>query len=256
MAKRATGTKVVHFSRETSFDSIGTDGFVTTTGVAITPVRNDAGITSILLNPVGENGQTVGNCRVTLDIDAMADIVPVLVRLMSEEMARVRAAGAPVPVTPISDRDPVEMPRPLTVEKLERRFGPSGEAPEYPRSDWMYEAGNGNTGRGYWDWVLARVELDTFERIMDLDHAAEKLLVERAAAAAEKLDTYQWKALGGIADAGSWVTVEFENHHELRTCVDLQDGGHIAFYVEFPPDGSKAIGLGTYPFDPARESLD
>ena len=91
---------------------------------------------------------------------------------------------------------------------------------------------------------------------MNLDHEGEKLLVDRAAAAAEKLDTYPWKAEGGIADSGSWVTVEFEDHHELRTCVNLQDGGHLAFYVEFAPGKAKPIGLGTYPFDPSRESLD
>ena len=134
--------KIVYFSRETSIDSIGAGGFVTTTGVEITPGRNEVGSPCILLNPVGEHGHPVADCRVALDMNAMADILPVFVRLMSEEMARVRAAAAPVPVTPISDRNPVETPRPLTVEELERRFGPSGEAPEYPRSDWMYEVRN------------------------------------------------------------------------------------------------------------------
>ncbi len=28
-----------------------------------------------------------------------------------------------------------------------------GEDPEFPRTDWQYQAGNGDTNLGYWAWV-------------------------------------------------------------------------------------------------------
>ncbi|MBD2745995.1 hypothetical protein IC232_04700 [Microvirga sp. BT688] len=30
--------------------------------------------------------------------------------------------------------------------------------PDYPSEDWQYEVGNGDTRRGYWDWVAAKLE--------------------------------------------------------------------------------------------------
>lgn len=38
--------------------------------------------------------------------------------------------------------------------------GGPGEDPEYPRCDWQYEVANGDTSRGYWDWVDVNKEID------------------------------------------------------------------------------------------------
>ena len=32
------------------------------------------------------------------------------------------------------------------------------EDPDYPASDWQYEVANGDTRRGYWEWVEASGE--------------------------------------------------------------------------------------------------
>lgn len=39
-----------------------------------------------------------------------------------------------------------------------------GEDPSYPVEDWQHEVANGNTRRGYWEWVASRREQDGFER--------------------------------------------------------------------------------------------
>lgn len=31
--------------------------------------------------------------------------------------------------------------------------------PDYSAADWVYEVTNGDTRLGYWDWVLARIEV-------------------------------------------------------------------------------------------------
>jgi hypothetical protein len=38
-----------------------------------------------------------------------------------------------------------------------------GQHPTYPRSNWEYEVVNGDTQRGYWDWVAAQIECDDLE---------------------------------------------------------------------------------------------
>lgn len=30
--------------------------------------------------------------------------------------------------------------------------------PEFPRGDWQYEVGNGDTNYGYWEWVAAQLD--------------------------------------------------------------------------------------------------
>ncbi|TJY57137.1 hypothetical protein E4T66_17145 [Sinimarinibacterium sp. CAU 1509] len=35
-----------------------------------------------------------------------------------------------------------------------------GQHPDYPLADWMHEVTEGDTRRGYWDWVSEKVEAD------------------------------------------------------------------------------------------------
>ena len=43
-------------------------------------------------------------------------------------------------------------------EHLKQFGGWWGEHPKYSRRDWNGEAGDNNTGLGYWDWVLNRID--------------------------------------------------------------------------------------------------
>ena len=40
-----------------------------------------------------------------------------------------------------------------------------GEHPSYPRQDWMDEAGENDTGLGYWDWVLNKIDQEEPENV-------------------------------------------------------------------------------------------
>ena len=49
-----------------------------------------------------------------------------------------------------------------TAEQLSQRYDTDirrwGEHPEYPMSEWRDEVANGDTRRGYWDWVASQIE--------------------------------------------------------------------------------------------------
>lgn len=48
----------------------------------------------------------------------------------------------------------------MDAQKLKETHGGMwGEHPEHPSSDWRYEADNGDTRLGYWEWVAARIEM-------------------------------------------------------------------------------------------------
>ena len=47
------------------------------------------------------------------------------------------------------------------IEKLsEEHGGYWGEHPEYPVEDWIADVANGDTRRGYWEWVEAKLAND------------------------------------------------------------------------------------------------
>ena len=48
----------------------------------------------------------------------------------------------------------------MTEDELREKYGDAGEHPTYPKSDWGYEVENGDTRRGYWEWVAASIERD------------------------------------------------------------------------------------------------
>jgi hypothetical protein len=43
-------------------------------------------------------------------------------------------------------------------EPLINKYGYWNEHPEYPVADWQYEVANGDTRKGYWEWVSAMLE--------------------------------------------------------------------------------------------------
>ncbi|WP_209044998.1 hypothetical protein [Rhizorhabdus histidinilytica] len=42
-----------------------------------------------------------------------------------------------------------------------RTYGPWGEHPDHPVSDWKAEVANDDTRLGYWAWIAARVDAQT-----------------------------------------------------------------------------------------------
>jgi hypothetical protein len=44
------------------------------------------------------------------------------------------------------------------ISRRQEEYGFHGEHPDYPRLDWQYEAGNGDTQLGYWEWVIHQEE--------------------------------------------------------------------------------------------------
>ena len=50
------------------------------------------------------------------------------------------------------------MPDEVSAEALEEQYGHWGSHPDFPAEDWMYEAGNGDTRLGYWDWVVNKLQ--------------------------------------------------------------------------------------------------
>lgn len=47
-----------------------------------------------------------------------------------------------------------------TAEQLAEKHGAWGQHPKHCVDDWQYEVSNGDTRRGYWDWVASRLEQD------------------------------------------------------------------------------------------------
>ena len=45
-----------------------------------------------------------------------------------------------------------------SVDKLVKQYGYWGTYQSYPAADWVYEVRNGDTRRGYWEWVAAKLE--------------------------------------------------------------------------------------------------
>jgi hypothetical protein len=51
----------------------------------------------------------------------------------------------------------------LLVERYGGDRGVWGEHPDWPRQDWQYEVANEDTNLGYWDWVLAKLDVADHE---------------------------------------------------------------------------------------------
>lgn len=46
----------------------------------------------------------------------------------------------------------------LTMEQIRAKYEVKGEHTEFRKADWQLEVANGDTLRGYWEWVHAKVE--------------------------------------------------------------------------------------------------
>lgn len=56
----------------------------------------------------------------------------------------------------------------LTAKQLqEKRGGYWGNHPGYPARDWRFEVENGDERRGYWEWVVAQLEIEAEELDQD-----------------------------------------------------------------------------------------
>ncbi|MCH8553219.1 MAG: hypothetical protein LAT62_14875 [Natronospirillum sp.] len=54
----------------------------------------------------------------------------------------------------------------VKAEEFDKTFGVDadyrGEDEEYPVADWQHDVADGDTRLGYWDWVVAQRESDTY----------------------------------------------------------------------------------------------
>jgi hypothetical protein len=89
------------------------------------------------------------------------------------------AEASPVPAEP----DPWQ----ATIDALQARHGgPDGEHHFFQREHWQDEVGNGDTQRGYWDWVAAQIEQHGDDPCSDGDPEESTCEVVKAAYAAEE----------------------------------------------------------------------
>lgn len=59
-------------------------------------------------------------------------------------------------------------------EQLMNEFGDWGDHPQFPRSDWLYEVANGDTQRGYWDFVVAKIDGQEADALQSRDEVPEE----------------------------------------------------------------------------------
>jgi len=52
----------------------------------------------------------------------------------------------------------------VTASDLIQDYGYWEDHPDYPRTDWFYEATNNNTRLGYWEWVAEKIRTKEGEK--------------------------------------------------------------------------------------------
>ena len=241
--------QIVKFSETTIFDSIGSEGFVETSGVEIIRVGTTDGKGVVLLYPIGPTGHTCTDCRVAVETDSIPHIIATLAQMMVDQRTRELLDVKPED----EDREVVEQ---ISPHDLEMMFGPEGSCPEYPHETWLHEIRNGDTRTGYWEWVSDRLYNDTLERVMYIDHAAEMLLVMRAEVAREAFDAFDWSGENdGPALRGDWVVQEIGNYDAMRCVVTMGDATSRCFSALFVRGTSMLADSGVVRFDVERQKL-
>jgi len=133
--------KMLTFDKALGLEFLGRNGNFRMCGLVITPLTRTR---TIYLQPITSRG-LVGRCALEIPASAVRAFCDAL-QAMALELAPAQASGQ-------SALD--------GVDELIARFGPHGEHPDHPRSDWKYEVANGDTQRGYWDYVAAKLEEET-----------------------------------------------------------------------------------------------
>jgi hypothetical protein len=139
--------KTISIDKDLELYFLGRNGYGHMCGANIFPFRG-----ALQIEPITSRGVT-GRCSIQVPIHQVAEFVEAL-----------RAAAR--------ERQPSQSESPSpSVEDLIAQFGAWGEHPSYERAGWQYEVANGDTQRGYWDYVVAKLgeEQTDRENLPDLD---------------------------------------------------------------------------------------
>lgn len=63
-------------------------------------------------------------------------------------------------------------------EKLRFHYGEDNEHPDYPRGDWLFQAGTQRTSQTYWDWVATRLESIDSDELLSDEERSERIRIE------------------------------------------------------------------------------
>lgn len=113
---------------------LGRNGYGHMCGATIFPFRG-----ALQIEPITSRGVT-GRCSIQIPIHQVAEFVEAL-RAAARELQPSQS----------------ESPSP-SVNELIAQFGAWGEHRSYERAGWRYEVANGDTQRGYWDYVVAKLD--------------------------------------------------------------------------------------------------
>jgi hypothetical protein len=126
---------ILSINKNLELSFLGRNGYAHMCGVSVIAFQS---LRALHIEPITSRG-LVGRCSIQIPVAQLDDFI-----------AALRSEAADVAL-PRSERS-------LTPTQLRSQFGEWGQHPEFPRSDWQYEVGNGDTQRGYWDFVAAKLD--------------------------------------------------------------------------------------------------
>lgn len=133
----------ISFSKDLELHFLGRNGLGRICGAEILPI---AGQAALHIEPVTSKG-VAGRCSIEIPVNHLHQFVSALQAAAEEiQPAKTQNEGA-------------------AVDRLVFEFGHWGEHPRFARSDWKYEVANGDTQRGYWEFVAAKLEEEDSESV-------------------------------------------------------------------------------------------
>jgi hypothetical protein len=136
-------------SKKLELHFLGRNGPGRMCGARVVPIED---LTALHIEPVTSRG-VAGRSSIQIPVGQLHQFVEALQSAAAE-------------ITPSQAARP-----PANAERLTFEFGHWGEHPQHGRGVWKYEVANGDTQRGYWDYVAAKLEeedADSSDRAVDL----------------------------------------------------------------------------------------
>jgi hypothetical protein len=137
-------------SKDLELHFLGRNGLGHMCGARIVPIE---GLSALHVEPITSRG-VAGRCSLQIPVGQLHQFIEVLQSAAAE-------------ITPGQAARPT-----ANAERLTFEFGHWGEHPQYGRGDWKYEVANGDTQRGYWDYVAAKLEEEDAESAGSSDRTA------------------------------------------------------------------------------------
>lgn len=204
----------VAMNTEILIATTGDDGETADIVGAVAVAMGDLGPVSTVVDPISEN---VARLYARLPVGvAVREALDLLYPLEFVITAYPLGAQDMIPDNPapaVAGR-PGDLPAPWSYQ-----FGLSGEDYRHGRDGWRQEVEDGNTQRGYWDWVEAQIE--------ETEDAAD-------------LEVRQALAAGGVVVLVDRARVDAESLAELAGW--LNNGDRDADLAVFPGDVTQVLG--------------